>query len=691
MAYDDQIDNKQGSIKSSEVFLDRALDIIKNEVGDTGLRTFEGIMKPLADALRYNNFLLHSDGQIFWDDDGLTTKIKFDSDGKANNIIVRLMMMDENAASQTVDVRIEGTTGANGLAVFNEIELSNNELVYLEISRDLLLAATPPAPGQPGELILENGIDGGSVAIGQRVLKATLTESSGLPRMIADMNEANQTNSQTVNIPLAARFDWSDGIDTYRDVWWIPHGIRWPSGSRSVLGAVVVSGFDALPDYFVRNQLELQQALTDLNNTGGIITPIAEFTITSPISFGKGITMMGKTNRTDPSQPSSAITFDTGGYFNFDEGSGIQNVAIKLAAGFGGSGAESALVLSGKRSFVKDCSIEVEDAGSTDASCVECNSDMTRIEGNRFSSAVSSAIAINQTLGTSNNNHWSFNDFDSITETSYANESRSVGVRSDYGMVPLGSIIPWMGASFTNGSNGGASALSGAGTIAGLKTYLSDGWAVCDGTELPDNSPLKRGGNIYTPQITDSRFLRGSTGIGTTGGSSTTSLGISNLPSHNHSVTVSSHNVTGSTPVASSTHTHNNDHVHQWSYWDNNAGRGMWVLNQSGFNISQFGLDTWTTFGTGVTKWVSNAGAGTGGAGGILAVAPGLNTFYTGKQLKSASGVPTGNPNTGAPSSTTNVTVSIADHTTTVSSVGSGTSFNNEPQYMNTFYIMRVK
>ena len=68
MAFDDQIDNKQGSIKSSEIFLDRALDIIKNETGDTSLRTLEGIMKPLGDALRYNNFLLHSDGQFFWDD-----------------------------------------------------------------------------------------------------------------------------------------------------------------------------------------------------------------------------------------------------------------------------------------------------------------------------------------------------------------------------------------------------------------------------------------------------------------------------------------------------------------------------------------------------------------------------------------------------------------------------------------------
>ena len=681
MSSDNQIDKKQGAIKSSEIFTDRSLEIIKNLQGDTALKTLEGLMKPVSDALRFNNFLLHSDGQIFWEDDTFTTKIKFDSDGKDNNIKLRLMMMDESATAQTVDVIIPGTTGANSVSAFNEIELSNNELIYLELSRDLLLSAVPPAPGQPAELILENGIDGGSVVTGKRVLKASMTESSGMPRMVADMNAVDQTNSQTVNIPLASRFDWSDGIDTYRDIWWIPHGIRWPANSRSVVGAVVVSGFDALPDFFVRNQLELQQALTTLDQRGGIITPIANFTVTAVISITKGIKILGKSGADGNAFSTGTVTFAPGGSFNFAESAGIENVAIEMAAGFGSAGAESAIKLSGEHSYIKDCSISVLDVGSIDATCVEVNSNLTRIDGCYFISTIGSAIGINQTLATSTNNLWQFNRFSGITETQYSDLGRIAGVRSDYGMVPLGSIISWSAFSYTDANNAGSLGVPGITNATDLGNYLGDGWIVCDGSELPDGSPLKRGSNVYAPQINDDRFLRGSTTPGALGGSSTTSLITANLPAHSHTMNHGhGDNFSVSGDVAPRSHRHYMAHVHEWAQTTGLITYTRDEPSQADAEEKDI-LDRPSHPINGLVGRDGGNRLNWGGADDVHYTAGAQRSYATINYTDYLGG-------SGA---SIGLAGSVTSYSGSTGNTGSGTAFSNEPQYFSTIFIMRVK
>ena len=667
MSSDNPIDKKQGAIKSSEVYIDRTLDIIKNQVGDTALKSLEGLMKPVSDALRMNNFILHSDGQMFWQDDTLTTKIRFDSDGKGNNIKLRLMMMDEFSLSQTVDIVLKGTTGVNSLTEFNEIGIDNNELIYLEIDRNLLLNAVSPGGGAPGELILENGIDGGSVAVGKRVLRASLGDASGMPKMVADMNALDQTASQTVNIPLASRFDWSDGVDTYRDVWWIPHGIRWPSQSRSVLGAVVVSGLDALPDFFVRNQLELQQALVTLAGTGGIITPVASFNVTSVMSVTKGTKILGKSGAFDNPFSKSTITLATGGTLVCGESAGIENVAIEMATGFGASGAESAVVLSGEHSYVKDCSFYVRDAGSTNASSVEVDSSLTKVDSCRFESATTSATAINQTLSTSTNNLWQFNKFTGITETKFNNLNRSIGVRSDYGMVPLGSIIPYCAVSSTNTNNSSLLSLSGANTTGTLPNYLGDGWVVCSGSQLPSGSPLRRGSNIYAPNLTDTRFLAGSTSVGTRSGVSSLILATGNLPFHSHSN--GNYTVSTSKSAASSAHTHlSHRHVGGTLAAELGSDNNAIVFNP----YSRY--NPYTDYWTGQNGWLGN---GNGNMDHAVDVSG--DTGYT-----SGTGIK-------APASTNTVSLNGMDIGGTSSGTGSGSPINITPNYISTIFIMRVK
>ena len=127
-----------------------------------------------------------------------------------------------------------------------------------------------------------------------------MTDTTGMPEMLS--TETGTTKSQTMNIPLAARLDWTDGIDSYQDIWWIPHGIRWPEGTKSNVGAVVVRGLETLPSTFVRNQDELTNAITTLGTTGGVILASESFSIDQGITIPPGITFCSRSDLCTPTQ-----------------------------------------------------------------------------------------------------------------------------------------------------------------------------------------------------------------------------------------------------------------------------------------------------------------------------------------------------------------------------------------------------
>lgn len=98
--------------------------------------------------------------------------------------------------------------------------------------------------------------------------------------------------------------------------------------------------------------------------------------------------------------------------------------------------------------------------------------------------------------------------------------------------VPVGTIVALVNGYFTDGSNGGFTSVT---------VSLGDRWKLCDGSELNDSeSPIFNGSGRYLPNLTDNRFLMGSTSPGTSGGSSdaTKLTGITQpaftYPNHHH-------------------------------------------------------------------------------------------------------------------------------------------------------------
>lgn len=699
MSYNSQIPDQQGAVKASEIFTDQQLEIIKNNVGDTVLASLQGMMKPVSDAIRYNNFVLHSTGQMFWENTLGVTSIKFDSDAQANNIVLTLYVMDEAAVSRTVDVVIQGTTGANSLTAFNSITLAANELVYLEISRAELLAATSGTPSAtPGQLVLENGITGGSTASGKRVLKTTLTGTVGMPAMIADMNSLTQSNSQTVNIPLAVRYDWTDGLTTFPDLWWIPHGIRWPSNVRSVVGAVVVSGFEALPNYFVRSELELNQALTALSSDGGIIVPTQSFSITGAINVPSNVTIMGRSSKYNGVN-NAKITVNNGSGFVLQANAGLVNLPIIVQAAFGSSGVANVVSMAASGSSVSNCEFSLLSTtplnlGNT--RCVTINASYCKVQENFFTSTTAGATAIYFTTGFTNN-LVTFTRVSNVTENVYQDNGRSLGTRSDYGMIPVGCIIPWLGASYINGSNGSPLSVTGATSIASLSSYLGDGWIICDGRAIPASSPLRSGGNTFAPNITSGYFLRGSTSTTNIGGSSTATLAIGNLPSHTHTIDHGhSNNFAVAGDFATNYHSHNYSHYHQWGYKNNSGGERLIGLRTPASSITGFtGISASTQYiianSVGGTFGTFGAAA-TGGYDDFSSSPSPLGAWYTTGVSGGVNGTGS-SASTGGPSSGANPTLSgsVTSYSGSSGPTGSATSFSIIPPYIDVIYIMRVK
>ena len=88
--------------------------------------------------------------------------------------------------------------------------------------------------------------------------------------------------------------------------------------------------------------------------------------------------------------------------------------------------------------------------------------------------------------------------------------------RNEATSTPIGSIIAWL-KSFTNTPS------------------IPSGWVECDGSVLSDADSVYNGATL--PDLNGGEFLRGDTTSGGTGGSSTHSLSVAELASHQHGMT----------------------------------------------------------------------------------------------------------------------------------------------------------
>lgn len=227
-------------------------------------------------------------------------------------------------------------------------------------------------------------------------------------------------------------------------------------------------------------------------------------------------------------------------------------------------------------------------------------------------------------------------------------------------MIPVGSIVSFIGAAFGNTSNGGAITYpltGGINTVAAVKSYIeastNSKWTVCDGHQILDSESLFN--NKYTPNLTDDRFLRGSTTGGNVGGSNSTTLSTSNLPPHDHSLQSHTHSISG---AASSGHNHPTSGL--YATIDTQNGSGLLTINNAS-------APAWTSS----RKFTATAYGST----------PAFINTTVGVPLVGSMGTPTASAgNSGAPSASN-----------TGNGSGSSTSFSNEPNYISCFFLIRIK
>lgn len=245
--------------------------------------------------------------------------------------------------------------------------------------------------------------------------------------------------------------------------------------------------------------------------------------------------------------------------------------------------------------------------------------------------------------------------------------------------VPVGTILPWIGGYFTGAGNVGFTSVLG-NTVASVNSLLNQtGYYVCDGSTLSvSSSPIYDGGGRRLPDLTDSRFLMGSTAGGTIGGQNSTTLAANNLPTHTHPLSGST--VGGSNSdtvnVGASGHTHSSGSLFGATF---NDELGVFAQIVAG------GL-----FGPSASSYTSNHYYAQGG-GGPATTLIGTNAFAGEQNGLSILGV------TGMPSADSTVagTAHVAAHTHTLSgSATANTTTNsaieNRPVYLSVFYIQRV-
>ena len=294
------------------------------------------------------------------------------------------------------------------------------------------------------------------------------------------------------------------------------------------------------------------------------------------------------------------------------------------------------------------------------------------------------------------------------------------------GTVPLGAIMPVVNSSPITG---------GGYTIPPSGTVDANGWQLCNGVAIPSGNTLTGS----TPDLSDGRYLRGSTVSGTTGGSNTfTPAGIntaSNVPalglnfsgsSTSYSVSVPAHyhgigtgaalsaagQTLGSSAIAlasgsaagqshtgsSGTMSANTTHSHtvDGGIVGVNMGSGSWsgysVVTAAGVHVLSLGEAGLT--GTNApniehSHTINHIHAPSGVTGTTDIAHTHAPSVVTG-----TIGLFTGGSNGNSPFSASGNNTpsgSITGTAIAAAQTFAGTSANNEPQYLNVRYLIRVK
>ena len=211
----------------------------------------------------------------------------------------------------------------------------------------------------------------------------------------------------------------------------------------------------------------------------------------------------------------------------------------------------------------------------------------------------------------------------------------SSGSLEGRGSVPLGAIIPIGDA---------------AGWVLPVAGEIKDGYALCNGQSYPTGSNASFSGNM--PNLSDERFLQGSTSGGTVGGANTVTLAIANLPAHSHTMS----------------HTHGMTHTHTINH---NHPFGTTSVNGNHFHTLSPGYSN-----QGESYAYEDSGSPAGST---------YRTSTTGDHQHTMS-IPTHNGSSGSSS----ISSTGASSEASTGNTGSGTAFDIRPKYFNVVYLMRV-
>lgn len=274
-----------------------------------------------------------------------------------------------------------------------------------------------------------------------------------------------------------------------------------------------------------------------------------------------------------------------------------------------------------------------------------------------------------------------------------------------FGINPVGSIIAYNPGYYSNSSNGSFT-LVGPTTndAAGVNSFLnSQGYYVCDGSAVNNaNSPIWVGAGRYLPNLSDSRFLMGSTAAGAVGGNNSSAH--DHTYAHTHSIAhthtyAHTHGTDSHLITINLAHSHTvNDHSHNITPHAHGRGdlHARIDINGPVLYMNQIGTTGWTA-----TELVSvNSAVGTSSGrnrGQLVAgttsnnsnIASGGSTPGTNSRLSNYNA--SHSHSTNSQNTTTTSGASNGNTSSQSSSTTSGASFtDNRPQYLANFYIIRV-
>ena len=274
----------------------------------------------------------------------------------------------------------------------------------------------------------------------------------------------------------------------------------------------------------------------------------------------------------------------------------------------------------------------------------------------------------------------------------------SINLALFLGLVPLGTIVFWLGGYFLDGTNNTYNYVLGSSNdVLGVNGYANNyGWYVCDGSALNlVQSPIFNDSGRYLPNLSDSRFLQGYTSVGGVAGNNSNlhthdvtpqtsvatqpsfttlghyhSFGSMSLGNENQSHSHSSGGVNGNTSYAGS-HTHHYEVLDNGGFYDSDPDNpGYLPVAQAGIQaaISSFAGDHGHTY--------SSSGVSVGGESNTH------NHALSGK---------VGNITGQNGDNTLNLTqTSLATVTSSTTTSGPSSVTENRPKYLGGFYLMRV-